>query len=147
MKIKLILIGVLAVASTVVTLLALSADGISQAAPDGEVGQVDIDASHNGQEVATDAGKLLVITLPSNPTTNFMWELSEPIDENLLALVESRFEPNTNTGEGMFGAGGTEVWTFETLAAGETTIIMEYSRPWDGGEKAVETFEVTVTIK
>ena len=147
MKIKLTLIGILAVASTVVTLLALSADGISQAAPDGEVGQVDIDASHNGQEVAIDAGKLLVITLESNPTTGFMWELSESIDEVLMALVDSRYEPGADAKIGLVGAGGTEVWTFETLKAGETTITMEYIRPWDSGEKAVETFEVTVTIK
>lgn len=147
MKVKLTLLSVMAVASTVVTLLALSADGISKASPDGEVGQVDINASYNGQEVEIDAGKLLVITLESNPTTGFRWELAEPIDENLLALIESQYEPGADAEIGLVGADGTEVWTFETLTAGETTITMEYSRPWDGGEKAVKTFEVTVTIK
>ena len=147
MKVKLTLLSVMAVASMVVTLLALSADGISKASPDGEVGQVDINASYNGQEVEIDADKLLVITLESNPTTGFRWELAGPIDENLLTLIESQYEPGTDAEIGLVGADGTEVWTFETLTAGETTITMEYSRPWDGGEKAVKTFEVTVTIK
>ena len=147
MKVKLTLLSILAVASMVVTLLALSADDISQASPEGDMGQVNIDASYNGQEVTIDAGKILVLILESNPTTGFSWELSEPIGENLLALIESRYEPGADTGTGLVGAGGTEVWTFGTLAAGETTITMEYSRPWDGGEKAAQTFEVSVTIK
>ena len=82
MKIKLTLLSILAVASMVVTLLALSADDISQASPEGDMGQVNIDASYNGQEVTIDAGKILVLILESNPTTGFSWELSEPIDEN-----------------------------------------------------------------
>ncbi|HEY41250.1 MAG TPA: protease inhibitor I42 family protein [Dehalococcoidia bacterium] len=147
MKIKLALLSVLAVASMVVTLLALSSDNISQAASDEEVGQVNIDTSYDGQEVVIDAGKLLVIELPSNPTTGFRWELSEPVDEDLITLVESNYEPVTESTTGIAGAGGTEVWTFKALTAGNATIAMEYSRPWEGGEKAVETFEVTVIIK
>ena len=147
MKIKLTLLSILAVASMVVTLLALSADDISQASPEGDMGQVNIDASYNGQEVTIDAGKILVLILESNPTTGFSWELSEPIGENLLALIESRYESGADAETGLVGAGGTEVWTFETLTAGVTTITMEYSRPWDGGEKAAQTFEVSVTIK
>lgn len=146
MKVKLTLLSVLAVASMVVTLLALSADGTTKASTDEGAGQVDIDASYNGQEVGIDIGKLLVITLESNPTTGFRWELAEPIDESLLVLIESRYVPGADAKAGLVGAGGTEAWIFETLAVGETTITMEYSRPWDGGEKAVETFEVTVTI-
>ena len=46
----------------------------------------------------------------------------------------------------MVGAGGVENWTFKALAKGETTISMEYSRPWEGGEKAAQTFELTVVV-
>ena len=147
MKVKLSLLSVLAVASMVVTLLALSTDGTTKASPEGDIGQVNIDASYNGQEVTIDAGQMLVLTLESNPTTGFRWELSEPIDENLLALIETRYEPGVVAGTGLVGAGGTEAWTFETLTVGATTITMEYSRPWDDCEKAVETFEITVVIK
>ena len=45
MKVKLTLLSVLAIASIVVTLLALSADNISQAAPGGEVEQGDIEST------------------------------------------------------------------------------------------------------
>ncbi|HEY32953.1 MAG TPA: protease inhibitor I42 family protein [Dehalococcoidia bacterium] len=146
MKTKLTLVGLLAVASITVTLLALSAGGINPAAAEGETGQIDLDASHDGQEIEVAAGTLLVITLESNPTTGFGWQLSEPIDEGLIALIESRYQPCENAEQGTVGAGGSEVWTFETLATGVATISMEYSRPWEGGEKAVQTFEITVII-
>jgi hypothetical protein len=48
MKVKLALLSVLAVVFMVVTLLALSYDGISQAAPDDEVEQVDIESLYDG---------------------------------------------------------------------------------------------------
>ena len=47
MKVKLTLLSVLAIASIVVTLLALSANNISQAASDREVEQVDIESSQD----------------------------------------------------------------------------------------------------
>ena len=45
------------------------------------------------------------------------------------------------------GTPGEEVWTFEVKEKGETTLSMEYSRPWEGGEKAEWTFELTITVK
>ena len=45
------------------------------------------------------------------------------------------------------GTGGTEFWTFKATALGETAISMEYSQPWEGGEKAVQTFDLTVVVK
>ena len=147
MKAKLALTGLLAIVSIAVTLLALSADGISSAAAEGETEQTDLDASYNGEEIEVATGDLLMITLESNPTTGFGWQLSEPVEEGLLTLIESRYELGENTEQGMVGAGGGEVWTFKALATGETKISMEYSRPWAGSEKAVQSFEVIVTIK
>ncbi|MCD6567992.1 MAG: protease inhibitor I42 family protein [Dehalococcoidia bacterium] len=47
----------------------------------------------------------------------------------------------------MVGAPGKEVWTFEALEKGSSTISMEYSQPWEGGEKAAQTFSLTVVVK
>jgi hypothetical protein len=48
MKVKLSLLSVVAIASIVITLLALSTDSISQAASDEEVEQVDIESLYDG---------------------------------------------------------------------------------------------------
>ena len=45
------------------------------------------------------------------------------------------------------GAPGKEVWTFKALKKGESIISMEYSRPWEGGEKAEWMFFLTVVVK
>jgi len=46
----------------------------------------------------------------------------------------------------MVGTGGKEVWTFEGVRPGETTIDLEYVRPWETGVEpvVVKSFGVTV---
>jgi inhibitor of cysteine peptidase len=47
---------------------------------------------------------------------------------------------------GLVGAPGNEVWTFKALKKGTSTVTMEYSRLWEGGEKGVWTFNLTVVV-
>jgi hypothetical protein len=47
MKIKFTLLGILAAASMAITLLALSSETITQAAPDGETEQSEIESSYD----------------------------------------------------------------------------------------------------
>jgi predicted secreted protein len=47
----------------------------------------------------------------------------------------------------MAGAPGNEVWTFQALQAGASTVAFSYSRSWEGGEKGVETLTLNVTVK
>ena len=45
------------------------------------------------------------------------------------------------------GTAGQEIWTFKALRPGTSTISMDYSRPWEGGEKGEWTFKLTVVVK
>lgn len=87
----------------------------------------------------------LIITLCSNPTTGFEWELTEITDEVVLMHSENEYIPPDV--EGVTGAAGKEVWTFKVLRPGESTISMEYSQPWEGGTKATWTFTLDVVTK
>ena len=104
-----------------------------------------VDESQDGKEVEITTDQLLVVILESNATTGFQWELAELTNEATLEYVEDKY--NAPEATGLVGAGGTEEWTFRPLNEGTSTISMEYSRPWEGGEKAVETFTLTVVIK
>jgi predicted secreted protein len=42
---------------------------------------------------------------------------------------------------------GQGVWTFKALKAGESTISLDYSRPWEGGEKGEWTFVLNVVVE
>jgi len=117
-------------------------------APPETVETITIDSAYNGQEIELSAGNMLSIVLDANPTTGFRWELTEISDASVLEVTGNSYEQGEQgtSNPPVVGAGGQETWTFNALAAGTATLSMEYSRPWEGGEKAVETFEVTVNV-
>jgi len=137
MKSKLFLVLACALVVTLGCLTACSA---------GAPVQVSVDESYNGKQVEVAAGGSLEVTLESNATTGFQWsETAEISDQSVLKQTSHQFVTPENTG--MVGAPGKEVWTFGALKKGSSTISMEYSRPWEGGEKAEQTFSLTVVVK
>lgn len=105
------------------------------------------------KEVELDMWKdFIEVTLCSNPTTGFKWSIVEASYDKLWAPFQPNFEPPEWTpishkfeppeDREVVGASGQEVWT---LATGNGTITMEYSQPWEGGEKAERTFILSVT--
>ncbi len=71
-------------------------------------------------------GQDFVITLGSNPTTGYSWQLAEPLPR-MLKLQSKRYIPDIPQ---KIGGGGTEKWTFKPVRSGEVIIIFEYVRPW-----------------
>ena len=103
---------------------------------------------HISQEVEVAVGDSFTVTLCSNPTTGFMWSESAQIsDQTVLQQTDHKFEAPKTTEPPIEGAAGKEVWTFQALKKGETTVSMKYSRPWEGGEKGNWTFNLTVVVK
>ncbi len=101
---------------------------------------------HISQEAEVAVDGSLTVTLCSNPTTGFLWVESAQIsDQTVLQQTDHRLV--SPEAEGVVGAAGTQVWTFKALKKGTSTISMEYSRPWEGGEKGEWTFNLTVTVK
>ena len=109
--------------------------------------QTNVDASYNGGEVEVAAGGTIIVTLESNPSTGFSWALAENTDEGVLEEAGNEFQIDDPADPPIVGAGGHEIWTFKALKKGTSTISMEYSRPWEGGEKGVQTFELTVVVE
>ena len=118
--------------------------------------QVSIEASYDdfmklhpecaiSKEVEVAVGDSLTVTLCSNPTTGFQWESAQISDQTILQQTDHKYEPPED--ENIVGGAGEEVWTFKALKKGTSTISMEYSRPWEGGEKGAWRFDLTVTVK
>jgi len=136
MKLKLIMVGLMVVLALSLMACSSTPQRLVVIAPAG---------SSVSEEVEIAVGGSLVVHLESNPTTGFKWELSDITDQTVLKQDgEAEFVPPE---EAIPGAGGKEIWTFEALKAGTSTISMEYSRPWEGGEKAEWTYTLTVTVK
>ena len=102
------------------------------------------------KEVAVAVGDSFTVTLCSNPTTGFLWsEMAQISDQTVLKQVDHEFIPPEDLGDRPPppGSPGEEVWTFKALKEGTSTISMEYSRPWEGGEKGAWKFDLTVVVK
>lgn len=109
--------------------------------------QVVVDASQTGTEVTIAPGDSLVVTLDSNVTTGFQWQLSSGMNEAVLALGSHEYQDPDKSDDGILGAGGREVWTFNAVGKGETQVDLEYRQAWEGGIKAAETFVLTVVVE
>jgi inhibitor of cysteine peptidase len=134
MKLRLITVGLI----VVVALSLLACSGVPK--------NITILADSSvGEEVEIAAGGSITVMLESNPTTGFKWELSGITDQTVLKQDgEAEYMPPEGT---MVGAGGHEKWTFLALKKGTSTISLEYSRPWEGGEKAERTYTLNATVK
>ncbi|MFA5056289.1 MAG: protease inhibitor I42 family protein [Dehalococcoidia bacterium] len=100
--------------------------------------------AESGQQIELSPGDSLIVTLDSNPSTGYAWSISEIGDEAVIDDVSNEF---VGADTGMVGAGGQEVWTFEAIDEGTSTIEMQYSRSWETDVEPVETFIVTVVVK
>ena len=86
----------------------------------------------------------LIVSLGSNPTTGYQWgeaEISAPVVEQ----VSRNFVAPEDTG--VVGAGGKDVWVFDSKETGTATIKMSYGRSWEGGETGTFTLTINVTVK
>jgi len=104
---------------------------------------------HISQETEVAVDDSFTVTLGSNPaSTGFQWSESAQIsDQTVLQQTNHELVPPT---DGLLLAPGTpgkEIWTFQALKEGESTISMEYSQPWEGGTQATWTFNLTVTVR
>ena len=145
MKTKAVVTGIMAM-----VLLATGACSMAQGVPKEANTQVPIDelmANKNvHREIRVPDGGVITVTLGSNPTTGFSWgETAKIANPAVLEQTSSQFV--APEGKGIVGAPGNQVWTFKALQKGTTTVGMEYSQPWAGGEKAAWTFQLSLTVE
>ena len=109
----------------------------------GSAKEVKLNANDNGRQVDLQKGQTLVITLESNPTTGYRWEVVE-IEESILRQIgEAEFKPESEA----LGAGGTETFRFEAVSAGKMPLALVYHRPWEEGVEPLETFSLEVVVR
>ena len=80
----------------------------------------------NGETVVLEEGDGFSVELSGNPTTGYEWTVVR-IDADFLRLEESSYDAESSA----IGSGGTYVFRFETLKAGETTLVLAYRRSWE----------------
>lgn len=110
-------------------------------------GEVVLTVADNGRAVVMEPGQDLVISLASNPTTGYRWEVLD-VDEAILRQeAEAEFVAPDTGQTPVAGAGGTETFRFRAEGSGETELELVYRRPWEEGVEPLETFSVRVNVQ
>lgn len=139
MKLKLLLVCAVVVISL----------GLFACTPKGAPIEISCDDFMNNNHISKDVevttGSSFTLTLCSNPTTGFDWEEAEIGDQTVLEEESREFV--SPEAENIVGGAGKVIWTFKALKKGTTEVSIDYSRPWEGGEKGHWTFEMTVVVK
>ncbi len=97
------------------------------------------------EKIEIKSGMLLTVKLCSNRTTGFQWtEKAKISDPSILQQIEHKY---IAPGAKILGAPGEEVWVFKAIKEGNGVVSMEYSRPWESGEKGIWEYRVSVLVK
>lgn len=98
----------------------------------------------NGKQVTLAVGQELTLTVESNATTGFAWEVAGLNTGVLEQVGEPEYKaPST----GLVGAGGVQVFRFKAKAAGQADLKLNYRRAWEKDVPPAKTFALTVAVK
>ena len=97
----------------------------------------------NGREVTVRNNDIFELQLESHGGTGYTWGFEVLNPEYLEVMKE---ESKSESGTGMTGGTVTHIWTIRTKQPGTTDISMNFYRPWEGKDKAAESFTVKLVI-
>ncbi|PTU76108.1 protease inhibitor I42 family protein [Pseudomonas mangrovi] len=87
-------------------------------------------------------GQMLILRLPSNPSTGYRWELLNTPDALRSLGPEVYSSPDKVD---MVGAAGHSTWRFQATAAGKGSLRLAYQRPWE--PEPIEHFECRLEVR
>ncbi len=109
--------------------------------------EVHVDVNDAGSQVEIEEGQILVVTLESNPTTGYRWELAENQEAILEQMGEAEFKPSETGEPPLVGTGGWEIFRFKAISAGHMTLQLVYHRSWEEDVESLKTFSLQVVVR
>lgn len=107
-------------------------------------GTVEVSAVDNGKIVNASVGNLIRITLESNPSTGYNWEL-----RNFEYGVADFYSSDTvarGDGNVFLGAPGDTIVTLQAVQPGTQKIEVVYRRPWEAPDQVAATFSFQLEV-
>lgn len=90
-------------------------------------------------------GQMLILTLPSNPTTGFRWQVQNPASNVLRSLGPEVYSSAEQMD--MVGSAGQSVWRYKAMEAGTGRLLMIYQQPWAPEVTPQATFDCPITVR
>lgn len=91
-------------------------------------------------------GDNVAITIESNRSTGYEWQLVSPMDEKFVKFISSEYVAAESKTD-MVGIPGKEVWIFKTVEPGKVIISLKYIRPFEKNPQPINKADFTVIIK
>ena len=126
--------------------LIVLAEHLFEQFPPVELEEVNVDEEDYGSQVELEQGQILLVTLESNPTTGYGWEVAEIQESILEQLGDAEFKQSETGEPPLVGAGGWEIFRFKAISAGQMTLKLGYRRPWEEGVEPIDTFSIDVVV-
>jgi inhibitor of cysteine peptidase len=108
-------------------------------------GTVEVTAKDQNQIVRAAVGNLIRITLESNPSTGYNWELRD-FDYGVAEFSSSDLVARQTDGNVLFGAPGDTVITIQAVKPGTQDITLVYRRQWEPPDQIAETFAFKLEV-
>ncbi|TRX75874.1 protease inhibitor I42 family protein [Pseudomonas mangiferae] len=90
--------------------------------------------------------QVLVLTLPSDPTSGYRWEMREGAANVLHSLGPEVYAAGDDD-DGLVGGGGHSTWRFKAAEAGEGHLMLISRRPWETGVAPADMFDCRVEVR
>lgn len=107
-----------------------------------ECGGLKFDNPDNPIEVTV--GQDFSILLQTSQMTGYKWQIAKPLDEKIINLIGSEYNPSPTK---MFGSGGIETWRFKAVGAGRTEISFQCILPGKMEVKPAKEKVFTVVVR
>jgi len=107
-------------------------------------GTVEVTARDNGKVISAALGNLVRITLESNPSTGYNWELRD-FDYGAADFYASDVVARKG-GNVFVGAPGNTVLTLQAVKPGTQQITAVYRRHWEAPDKVAATFSFQLEV-
>lgn len=105
---------------------------------------IGLTADDNGGTVMATLGQTIAIHLSSNSSTGYHWKAMTEPDAKILKLNSNDYFPSSLTP--LPGSGGIEIWVYQVVGAGTTSLQLGYFPPGNPSQPA-NTFSITVQTK
>ncbi len=106
--------------------------------------EVEVDMKDNGGEVTLKSGNVLVLSLDSNPSTGYRWEVRDINTSILEQIGTSEYRASEVKDPPVVGAGGTEIFHFRAITEGTNSLQLIYKQPWE--TEAEDHYELNVLV-
>jgi predicted secreted protein len=102
--------------------------------------EVRVTEENNGGLAEVGEDQVLVISLESNPSTGYLWEVVEISKDMLYQVGTTEFQQTSP----LLGAPEKQILRFRPVGAGRSTLKLVYHRPWEKGVEPAREFSIQV---